>query len=237
MTALRALFFNIYFFGLTFLMGIAAIPIRAARRDRIFAYARLWAGLVLAGARVLCGIRMEVTGTEHLPAQGAALLASQHQSAFDTLVWMRLLPDPSYVVKRELTAIPLFGPLLVPAGMIPVDRKGGAAALRALLAAADAARAAGRQIVIFPEGTRVAPGQRVKLQPGIAAIADRMRVPVVPVATDSGRCWGRRAFLKRPGIIRIAVGPAIPAETGRAELLTGIEAWWREAERRGLTCG
>lgn len=227
---LRSLLFALYFYTLTFLMGLAGI---FARRHAL-GYARLWIRLSLAGLRHICGITYAVSGLEHLPREGAALIASQHQSAFDTLVWFLLLPAPSYVMKRELTRIPLFGPLLVPAGMIPVDRAAGAAALRGVVEATAAAAAAGRQIVIFPEGTRVAPGARVKLQPGIAAVAARLGCAVVPVATDSGRFWPRRGLCKRPGVIHIAAGPPLAAGTPRAALLAAIEAHWRAAEARGF---
>jgi 1-acyl-sn-glycerol-3-phosphate acyltransferase len=233
MTLLRAAAFNVYFFGLTTILGIAGLAVRVFARRRIFAFARFWAGLVIWGARAICGIRVQVSGLEHLPPGAPALLASQHQSAFDTLVWMNLVPAPSYVVKQELTRIPLFGPLLAPAGMIPVDRAAGASALRGLLQATRRARQAGRQMIIFPEGTRVSPGERVPLQPGIAAIATHLDMDVHPVATDSGLRWGRRAFLKRPGIIHIAVGPAIPAGTPRVALLAAIESFWRRAEAAG----
>ena len=226
---LRALAFNIWFYGLTLIMGLGGILVRIAARARTLDYARAWARLVLAGLRVLCGIEPRVTGMHHL-RQGPALLGCQHQSAFDTLVWLTLLDAPSYVFKRELTDIPLFGPLLVPAGMIPVDRAAGATALRGLVTAARAAHRAGRQIVIFPEGTRVPPGQRVKLHPGIAAVAGQLRLPVVPVATNSGLHWGRNTLIKRPGPIHITIGPPIPPGTPRAELLDGVEAWWRHAE-------
>jgi 1-acyl-sn-glycerol-3-phosphate acyltransferase len=226
MLFLRALLFNIWFFGITTLLGIAALPVRAFARKQAYRYARAWIRLVLAGARVICGIRVEVSGREFLPLQGPALIASQHQSAFDTLVWLTLVPHASYVVKQELTRVPLFGPMLVPAGMIPVDRAGGAGALRDLLQRAGAARDDGRQLVIFPEGTRVAPGDRVKLQPGIVAVARHLGLPVIPVATDSGLCWGRRAFLKRPGTIHIALGRPVPAGSGRDALMAAIEAHW-----------
>ena len=231
MTAFRAFLFNIYFFSLTAVLGIGGLVLRVAARRLIFRYARFWTRLVLAGARMLCGIQLEVDGWQNLPADGPALLASQHQSAFDTLVWMTLVPHPSYVVKQELTHIPLFGPLLVPAGMIPVDRKAGAAALRGLLQAARNARQRGRQMIIFPEGTRVAPGARVSLQPGIAAISTHLDLPVTPVATNSGMFWGRRAFMKYPGVIRISIGPPIPAGLPRAALLDAIARFWREAEQ------
>ncbi len=229
MILLRAALFNAYFFGLTFVLGVAGLAVRAFARPRIFDFARFWARLVIAGAQYICGIRVAVTGIEHLPEDGPALLASEHQSAFDTLIWMTLLPRPSYVVKHELTRIPLFGPLLAPAGMIPIDRGAGAAALRGLLGQARRARQAGRQIIIFPQGTRVAPGQHVPLQPGITAIATHLNLPVTPIATDSGAYWGRRAFRKFPGTIHIAIGPPIAPPVGRAALLAAIEDFWRQA--------
>jgi 1-acyl-sn-glycerol-3-phosphate acyltransferase len=232
MTILRALAFNAYFFGVTTIFSVGGVLFRVVAPSRILAHAQRWTRTVIWGARMICGIRVVITGRENLPHGGPALLASQHQSAFDTLVWLSLLPAPTYVVKQELTRIPFFGPLLVPAGMIPVNRRGGATALRGLLQATRKARQAGRQIIIFPEGTRVAPGTRVKLQPGIAAIASHLDLPVTPVATDSGLRWGRRAFFKYPGDIHIAIGPAIPAGTARIDMLAAIERFWREAEAR-----
>ncbi len=234
MSWLRAFAFLLYFYGLTLVLGVAGIAVRLFARERAHDFARFWVRLSLAGLAAICGVRFVVTGREHLPGPGAALLASQHQSAFDTLVWFLILPRPSYVMKRELTRIPLFGPLLVPAGMIPVDRSAGAAALRSVLEATQRAAEAGRQIVIFPEGTRVAPGRRVKLQPGIAAVATRLGLPVIPVATDSGLCWGRRAFRKNAGTIHIEVGAPIPSGIPRSALLDRIEAHWRDAEARGF---
>jgi 1-acyl-sn-glycerol-3-phosphate acyltransferase len=234
MTLLRALLFNAYFFGLTFLLALPTPLLRLFAPARALDYARFWVRVVLWGARAICGIRVRVTGLEYLPHESAALLASQHQSAFDTLVWLTLVPRPSYILKHELTRIPLFGPMLIAAGMIRVDRAAGAAALRAVLAATARAKAARRQILIFPEGTRVAPGVRVKLQPGIAAIAARLALPVIPVATDSGLCWGRRAFMKYPGVVHIAIGPPIPAGTPRPALLDAIEMHWRACEAAGF---
>ncbi len=234
MTLLRAALFNAWFFGLTTVLGLLALPARWLRpgavEDWALPFAVRWVRLVLAGLRRLCGIEAVLLG-DPLP-EGAALIASQHQSAFDTLVWMVLLPRPAYVLKRELLRIPLFGPLLLPAGMIAVDRAAGAAALRGLLRDAAAAFAGGRQVVVFPEGTRVAAGARVPLQPGIAALAAASRLPVIPVVTDSGLRWGRRAFRKRPGPIHLLVCPPIPPGLPRAALLDAIERAWREGERR-----
>ncbi len=225
---LRAALFNLWFLALTVAMGLAAFWIRLASPRRALGYAQVWAGLALASLRVLCGIRVVVTGAEHLPA-GPVLIASQHQSAFDTLVWMNLVPRPAYVMKRELTRIPLVGPMLLLAGMIPLEREGGAAALRRLLRETDRAVEDGRQVVIFPEGTRVGVGETAALQPGIAALAAHTGLAVLPVATDSGRCWSRRAFVKRPGTIHIDIAAPLPAGLRRPALLAAITAGWEEA--------
>jgi len=230
MTWLRSLLFNVWFFAATLGMGLLGVPVRWFARRHALWVAQSWAGLVLDGAAALCGIRVVVLGQEHLPAHGAALIASQHQSAFDTLIWLRLVPRVAYVFKAELARIPLFGSLLVPAGQIPVDRGASFSAVRSLLRGADRAKADGRQIVIFPEGTRVAPGVEAELRPGIAALAARTGLPVIPVATDSGLLWGRRAFRKRPGVIHIVVGPPIPAGLPQAALIATLRERWREAE-------
>lgn len=223
MTWLRSAAFNAWFYGLTTLLLVLVSPaVRALAPGRAMALARLWARLTLGALRPLCGIAWQVSGLEHLPAEGPALIASMHQSAFDTIVWALLQPRFTYVLKRELTRIPLFGPMLRLTGMIAVDRAAGAAAIRGLLRAADLAVADGRQIVIFPEGTRVAPGASAALQPGIAALAARTGLPVIPVVTDSGRCWGRRAFRKRPGTIHVAIQPPIPPGLPRERLLARL---------------
>jgi len=219
---LRSAVFNAWFYGLTAVFAIGGIFLRAFAPGRALAYASAWARLVMAALRPLCGITWEVTGLQHLPASGPALIASMHQSAFDTLVWEVLLPNFTFVLKQELTRIPLFGPMLHATGMIAVDRTGGAAAMRDLLRGGDRARAQGRQIVIFPEGTRVAPGEKLVLHPGVAALAARTRLPVIPVATDSGLRWGRRAFRKRPGVIHVAILPPIEAGLPRDVLMARL---------------
>ncbi len=224
MTWLRSAVFNLFFFGVTLVFCVLWPPQSLFGVRWAMAYARLWARLVLGGLRAICGISWQVSGLEHLPREGPALIASMHQSAFDTVVWVVLAPRFAYVVKRELMRVPLFGAVMRRAGMIAVDRQAGSAALRALLRGADRALAGARQVIIFPEGTRVPPGQRAPLLPGVAALAVRMRLPVIPVVTDSGSHWGRRAFRKRPGVIRIALLPPLPAGLQRDELLQKLAA-------------
>lgn len=221
MILLRSALFNVAFFGLTFLTLWPATVVRLVAPHRVMGVAVAWARVMVACARVICGIRFEVTGLEHIP-NGAALIASRHQSAFDTIVWLTLLPRCCYVLKQELRDIPLFGALALAAGMIAVDRKAGATAVRALVKEGERARRQDRQILIFPEGTRSEPGAMLPLQPGIAALAARTGLPVIPVATDSGFYWGRRAFRKRPGTVRIIIHPPLPVGLRRPDLMARL---------------
>lgn len=223
---LRSALFNLVFLGgtvLTVLFGMLLLP---APSWVMVAYIRTYARLVLASLRLVCGIRLEVTGLANLPP-GPCIIAAKHQSAFDTVVWLTLLPpgrDPAYVLKQELANIPLWGRLAARCGHIAVDRAAGASALRAMVRAAQGAIAAGRPVVIFPEGTRTAPGERVPYQPGVAALATATGAVVVPVATDSGLHWGRRAFHKRPGTIHVAILPPLPAGLPRPALMAALES-------------
>jgi 1-acyl-sn-glycerol-3-phosphate acyltransferase len=227
MILLRSVLFNLWFYAVTAVLAVAALLPRGGPPERgedwALAVAQCWARAVLGGLRWICGITWVVTGREHLPVAGPALIASDHQSAFDTMVWLLLVPRACYVVKRELLRVPIFGPACKRTGMIMVDRDAGGTAIRMLLREADRAVAERRQIVIFPEGTRVAPGATLPLQPGVAALASRTALPLIPVATDSGYCWGRRAFRKRPGVIHIAIGAPLPAGLRRDELMRRLE--------------
>jgi 1-acyl-sn-glycerol-3-phosphate acyltransferase len=182
-------------------------PVRAVTHGWV-RYHRLCAALIL-------GIRVRVTGT--LP-RGAVLVAAKHQSMLETLEVMLILKEPAVVMKQELAEVPGWGFAAVSYGIIPVDRAGGAAALRRMLRAALAAIADDRPIVIFPEGTRVPLGERPPLQPGFAGLYSALRLPVVPVALDSGHYWPRRGLLKHPGTVTIAFGEPIPPGLPRHEI-------------------
>src|ERR1700712_2057938 len=150
MIILRSTLFNIAFFAIGLVMTLVATITRVVAPGRVLDVAMLWGRSLVVAVRILCGIRLEVHGLEHIPS-GAALIASRHQSAFDTFVWLTLVPRCCYVFKQELRRVPLFGPLVGAAGMIAVDRDAGGAAIRALLRGADRALREERQIVIFPE--------------------------------------------------------------------------------------
>ena len=231
MIVLRSAAFNVWFFGITALLGAVGIFVRAFIPRRTLAFARFWARSVLFGARWIVGIDVDITGLDRLPP-GAALLASQHQSAFDTLIWVVKLPRCSYVFKAELADVPLFGPMLAASGQIPIDRGASIAAVRSLIRGTQAAKAAGRQIVIFPEGTRVAHGADADIRGGFSLIASRTGLPIYPVSTDSGLYWSRRSFVKRPGRVRIHIGEPIPSTLRGPELVATLKRRWHEA---GLT--
>lgn len=223
MTWIRSAVFNAFFYAATILLLIPGIAICLFARSRALWLATVWARTILWGARAICGIRWTVEGKGNLP-EGAALIASRHESAFDTFVWLLLVPRCAYVVKAELTRIPLLGELMRLAGMIPVERKAGAAGLRRLASGVASALAAGRQVVIFPEGTRMPHEAPVTLHPGIVLLASRTGFPVLPVATDSGRYWARRAFRKLPGDVRIHIGTPILPNLPKQELMAKLAA-------------
>lgn len=231
MAALRSLLFNLLFFTFTAAGAVLLSPTLLLRPSVALGLVRWWSRQVLVLLRVVAGITVRVTGREHLPDGGPALIAAKHQSAFDTIVWLSLLPKPAYVLKAELLLMPFYGWFSRRAGMIGVDRGAGAAAMRSLIRGAEKALAEGRQVVIFPQGTRVAARRGTAAthpyQPGVFALYARSGLPVIPVATDSGLCWPRRAFLKRPGVITVAIlspiAPGLPRPGFAAALADAIE--------------
>jgi 1-acyl-sn-glycerol-3-phosphate acyltransferase len=222
MILLRSAAFNIVMFATGAGLSLYGRAIMRSRPDALIGLGTLWARISLAALRTLCRIDIDVAGREFLPRSGPALIAAQHQSAFDTLVWLTLLRHPAYVLKQELLRLPLLGPLLVPSGFIAVDRAGGGPALRKMLNHCRAAAAAGRPIVIFPEGTRVAPGERGAMQPGIVALSKALDLPIIPAATDSGLYWGKTAFRKFPGRIRIKIYPPLAGPQQRRDILSRL---------------
>jgi 1-acyl-sn-glycerol-3-phosphate acyltransferase len=218
----RSLLFNLALWLWTGVMVLAALPLLAAPREKMVATGRLWQRGVQGLLARLTGLTYEVRGRERIPAT-PAIYAFKHQSAWETLVLNLLFPDPAIVLKRELTQIPLFGWYLLHAGMIRIDRKGGARALRMLLDDGRAALARGSSIVIFPEGTRAPVGQRHSYHPGVAALYRQLDCPVVPVALNSGLFWRRRGFIKRPGRIVVEFLPPIAPGLERKPFMAELE--------------
>jgi 1-acyl-sn-glycerol-3-phosphate acyltransferase len=234
----RALAFNIVFFIWTALIGTLGLPFLLAPRAVTMRFGRFWASSVLVLLRTIVGLDHEIRGLDRVPRAGC-VIAMKHQSAWDALILPVVLGDPAPVVKRELLLLPFYGWYAVRAGSISIDRNAGAGALRRMLAQARPVAAAGRPIVIFPEGTRVAPGERRSYQPGVAALYQALALPLVPAAVNSGLYWGRRSFVKRPGRIVLEFLEPIPPGRTRprlmAELERRIEAATTALVREGLT--
>jgi 1-acyl-sn-glycerol-3-phosphate acyltransferase len=181
--------------------------------------------------RIVCGITVEWRGLDKIPA-GAFLVAAKHQSVWETFALLTLFRDPTYILKRELLWLPLFGWAAWRAGMIPVDRGGGKPALAAMAACVRDALAAGKQIIIFPEGTRRPPGAPPDYQSGIALLYRTLGVPVVPVALNSGLYWPKKSFLHYPGTIVVQFLAAIPPGLDSRAFLAALEKSLETASSR-----
>jgi 1-acyl-sn-glycerol-3-phosphate acyltransferase len=219
---LRSLAFNVGWYLGTTVLAIAGVPLLLAPRRWVIGWARLWIVFVLWWLRLTCGLSHRVIGRENLPA-GPAILASKHQSSWETLSFTLLFDDIAIVLKRELLFIPVVGWAMARAGNIAVARGDGASALRGLVKQAKAAIAGGQSIVIFPEGTRVAPGDHRPYQVGIAALYRQLGVPVVPMALNSGLFWGRRKWIKRPGVLTLEILPPIPPGLSREAFMKTLQ--------------
>ncbi len=204
------------------LVALLTFPFAPPTRYRVISG---WARLLVAAAERICGIRYRVIGAENVPRHPCIIL-SKHQSAWETLAFQVIFPPQAWVVKRELLWIPFFGWGLSMLDPIAIDRGSGARALRQMLEQGRDRLARGLCIVIFPEGTRVAPGARREYRAGGAWLASKTEAPVVPVALNSGEIWRRNAFLKYPGTITVSIG--VPIETrGLApeEINRRVEDW------------
>jgi len=227
----RALLFNLCFFGFTFLTCLAYLPLLVLPWVVLSRAVRLWALMVIWLLRVVVGMRHRVLGADKLPA-GPAIIAAKHQSAWETIAFNALLRDPAIVLKSELLRIPLWGWLVWRTGHVRVDRRAGAKALKRMAADARVALAQGRSIVIFPQGTRTPPGQARPYLPGVAGLYQALAVPVVPVALNSGLFWGRRSFLKLPGTITVEFLEPIAPGLDRKQFLRQLEQRIETATRR-----
>jgi 1-acyl-sn-glycerol-3-phosphate acyltransferase len=228
---LRSFAFNVgWYLGSTFI-AIVGIPLLLAPRRWVVAWARLWIMYVLWWLRVTVGLTHRIIGAENLPA-GAAIMACKHQSSWETLSFTLLFGDIAIVLKRELLFIPVVGWAMARAGNIAVARGDGASALRGLVKQAKAAITEGRSIVIFPEGTRVAPGDQKPYQVGVAALYRQLGVPVVPMALNSGLFWGRRKWVKRPGTITLEILPPIEPGLSREAFMETLRDRIEQATAR-----
>jgi 1-acyl-sn-glycerol-3-phosphate acyltransferase len=233
MTLLRSVLFAVALAIVTppyALVALASAPLPRMLRYRIISG---WSRMILLLARAILGIRWRVEGRENLPSRPAVILA-KHQSAWETLAFQHIFPPQVHVLKRELLWIPFFGWGLALMSPIPIDRSRGVAALRAIARRGRERLDQGFWVVVFPEGTRVAPGETRDYQPGGAWLAAASGAPVVPVAHNAGLCWPRNAFLKRPGTVTIRIGPSIDSQQRDPLTINALAKEWIERQQKEM---
>jgi len=232
----RSVLFNILFYLNLLIYLIAAIPTYFLPYRVLVAFAKSWGRTNLRLLRLICGIDVAWTGLEKIPP-GPLIVAAKHQSSWETFGLLTLFDDPTFIVKRELMWIPLFGWYIWKANMIPVDRGARTQALVAMTERARAELAGNRQLVIFPEGTRRAPGAEPAYKFGVAHLYAETGVPCLPVALNSGLVWPRRAFLRHPGTVRVEILDPIPPGLGRTEFFERLKTDIETATARLVTAG
>lgn len=220
MILVRSLLFDAFFYITMGVVGIALAPVAAVSRRTAIAIVRTYVGLQLSALRAICGLRVEVRGV--VPT-GPVLVASKHQSFLDVLILLTALESPRFVMKQELRFAPVFGWYARRLGCIPVDRTAGRLALEGILGAIDSARSDLGQLVIYPQGTRVAPGAYRPYRVGAAAAAVHSGLPCIPVATNAGVFWGRNSLLRRPGTAIVEFLEVLPTGIDQEALLAVIE--------------
>jgi 1-acyl-sn-glycerol-3-phosphate acyltransferase len=221
---LRSRIFNAAFLAYTFVFVLTVYPLLLWPRRRPIARAmKVYAKGVLGLMRALAGIRIEIRGRENLPRAGAYILASKHQSEADGLIQMALIDDLAFVAMKEVGKYPLVGPVLRKLEMVLVDTDGGARERTTLADGGRSAAAAGRPILIYPEGTLMKMGERGKYRAGVYHLAADLDLPVIPVATDVGLCWDRRQPVKRAGAVTVTFLPAMRADADKRAFMTALE--------------
>lgn len=234
MTLLRSALFMLMLVLTTPLIVLALLCVfwLPSRQRRLFVMP--WVRMVMWFVEHLLGIRMKLEGANNIPTTPCVILC-KHQSAWETLALQLIFPLTSFVYKRELHWVPFFGWGLRLMPFVAIDRAAGKAALKQIAERGKQRLAEGYNVVIFPEGTRVAPGERREFKIGGAWLAAAAGVPVMPVALNSGECWRRQAFLKTPGIVTVSIGPAIDAAGMKANTLNHAAEQWIEAEMRRIS--
>ena len=233
MTALRSALFWLALLVLTppyAILALASAPLPRLARYRFISG---WSRIALWCLRGLCGVRWSVEGGSHLPRRPAVILA-KHQSAWETLAFQQIFPPQVHVLKRELLWIPFFGWGLALMSPIAIDRSRGLAALRQIARRGRERLEQGFWVVVFPEGTRVAPGERRKYQLGGAWLAAHAGAPIVPVAHNAGRIWPRNSFTKHPGKVTVRIGPPIESAGRDPETLNALAEEWIETQQKSL---
>jgi 1-acyl-sn-glycerol-3-phosphate acyltransferase len=233
MHLLRSILFLLLQTLLTIPFGLLTLLLLPLPRLPRYRFITLWGRVVIFLARWVLGIRHRVIGLEHLPTEPAVLL-SKHQSAWETIAFQQIFPPISFVLKKSLLRIPFFGWGLAAFSPIAIDRGAGREALKQIEAQGKERLQQGFWVLVFPEGTRMAPGEVGNYQIGGPWLAVKAGAPVVPVAHNAGRCWSKNAFIKHPGEITVVIGPTIATAGRKANEVLAETQEWIETTMKGL---
>lgn len=227
----RSLLFNVLFYVNITVRMTLALPTILLPRSFLLGVLRRYSRSSLWLLRVVCGVTVEWRGREKIP-EGSCIVACKHQSFWETFALFEVLRDPTYVLKRELMRLPLFGWLARKARMIPINRGSRVASLQQMTAATRREISDARQIVIFPEGTRQAPGAAPRYMSGVAFLYSEIGLPCVPIALNSGLYWPRRSLLRFPGTVLVEVLDPIPPGLDKRAFLARLQSVIEEATNR-----
>lgn len=236
MLFLRSLLFNVLFYAVLVCLAIVAIPTFALPPRAMLTVAKWWANATRVLMRVVCNIRVEFRGVENIP-QGPLVIVAKHQSFWETFSLLQFFDHPIFILKRQLMQIPVFGQFLAKTGMIAIDRKAGVKALLDMTRRAREAVRSGGQLVIFPEGTRRAPGAPPDYKTGFAQIYSSCGVQCLPIALNSGLFWPRRTFMRYPGTLVVEFLDPLPPGLPKDEFLSRVESAIEGATGRLVEAG
>ena len=227
---IRSVLFTICFYIVTLFLFVIMLPTMFMPRKKALFFPVFWTKMANWMLKFFCGIRIRVEGLENLPQKDGYIVASKHQSAMETTIFHHLVPNTFYVLKKELMWLPLAGFYFLKTGCIPIDRKGGASTMRKMLTGVKSRLADGMNLIIFPEGTRTAPGTKKPYSPGVAFLYEQCGVPVVPVALNSGYCWPKNKTIKYPGMVTVRFLQPIEAGLERRAFLNELYRRIEEAQ-------
>ncbi len=236
MTRVGPVLFLVWFWTISLVLALIYCVNLLLPRKAMVESIRFWARLVVFGLATFARVKVEVRGLEHCP-RGAGLIAAKHECMFDFIGPFIFLPDACFVLKKELLKMPLFGWHATKTRMIPIDREGRSRALKDLVAVAKERLAEARQIIIFPEGTRVTPGAAPDYKPGVAALYRDLELPCTPLATNSGVHWPAKGWPRKPGTIVFEFLPAIPPGLKRADFMREMQDRVETASNALLAAG
>lgn len=236
MLALRA---TLFYLGMTLitvlivLFSPLAFPFPQTVRSK---YISLWAYAVMWWLRLTCNLSIKVEGRENIPAEGNGVILAKHQSAWETIALQTIFPPQTWVLKRNLLLIPIFGWGLALTRPIAIDRTAGKRALKQVIQQGSARLKQGLWVVIFPEGTRTAPGERKRYAIGGAMLAEKSGYPVIPICHNAGEFWSKQGFTKKPGVITLVIGePFSPQGMKAGEINARVEQWIESTYQRITT--